>query len=222
MTEEEELEPQPSTSIQPARQGRGRARGRSTPEQSSGPEGAWQGTDVEDITPDQPSFHPARTPGGQLMGGVQYTVLQLFTLFMTNDILQVIVNNSNKFGETDHPDSFQRITMAEMMSYLAIIIYMGLVKTPNINDYWRKSGLYTIPFPSTVMSGRRFKAISRALHLSDPDDDAANDSKKGTAGYDRLCKIKPMYQEYRQMCMAHYQPHQCVAIDERMVASKAR
>ncbi|KAK2861016.1 hypothetical protein Q7C36_005182 [Tachysurus vachellii] len=84
MTEEEELEPQPSTSIQPARQGRGRARGRaggrSTPEQSSGPEGAWQGTDVEDITPDQPSFHPARTPGGQLMGGVQYTVLQLFTL----------------------------------------------------------------------------------------------------------------------------------------------
>lgn len=141
---------------------------------------------------------------------------------MTNDILQVIVKNSNKFGETDHPNTFQRITLPEMMSYLAMIIYMGLVETPNITDYWKRSELYAFSFPSSVMSGRRFKAISRAIHLSDPDDDAANNLKRGTAGYDRLCKIKPMYHEVRQVCMALYQPHQCVAIDERMVASKAR
>ncbi|XP_047671699.1 piggyBac transposable element-derived protein 4-like [Tachysurus fulvidraco] len=155
------------------------------------------------------------------MGGVQYTNLQLFSLFMNNDILQVIVNNSNKFGETNHPGTFQRITLAEMMLYMAMTIYMGLVKTRRINDYWR-SELYAFSFPSSVMSGRRFKAISRALHLSDPDDDAANNSKRGTDGYDRLCKIKPLYNEFRQMCMVHYQPHQCVAIDERMVASKAQ
>ncbi|XP_047675159.1 piggyBac transposable element-derived protein 4-like [Tachysurus fulvidraco] len=228
--EEEELKPQPSTSRQGRGRGRGRAggraggrgRGRSTPKQSSGPEGAWQGTDVEDITPKQPTFNPARTPGVQLMGGVKYTILELFKLFMTDNILQVIVNNSNKFGETNHPDTFQRITLPEMMSYLAMIIYMGIVKTPCIHDYWRRSELYSFSFPSRVISGRRFKAISRAIHLSDPDDDAANNLKKGTAGYDRLFKIKPMYHEVRQVCMAYYQPHQCVAIDERMVASKAR
>ncbi|XP_047677674.1 piggyBac transposable element-derived protein 4-like [Tachysurus fulvidraco] len=232
--EEEDLEPQPSSSTQPASQGRergrgrgrgrgragGRAGGRSTP--SSGLEGAWQGTDVEDITPDQPSFLPARTPGGQLMGGVKYTILQLFSLFMTNTIVKDIMNNSNKYGERNHPDTFQRITMAEMMSYLAMIIYMGILKTTAITDYWRKYELYALSFPSSVISGRRFRAISRALHLSDPDEDAANDSRRGTSGYNKLGKIKPLYQEFRQMCMAHYQPHQCISIDERMVASKAR
>ncbi|XP_047670605.1 piggyBac transposable element-derived protein 4-like [Tachysurus fulvidraco] len=227
---EEELEPQSSTSTQPAGQGRGRPRGRtrgraglrSTDKQTSVPEGSWQGTDVEDITPDQPSFHPARTPGGQLKGCVKYTILQLFSLFMTDDLLQVIVNNSNKFGESKHPDTFQKVTLAEMKSYLAMIIYMGLVKTPGIRDYWRKSELYAFSFPSSVISGRRFKAISRVLHLSDPGEDAANNSKRGTAGYDRLCKIKPLYHKFRKMCMEHYHPHQCIAIDERIVASKAR
>ncbi|XP_028420356.1 piggyBac transposable element-derived protein 4 [Perca flavescens] len=137
---------------------------------------------------------------------------------MSNRILQTILNNSNKFGESDHPETFQRLTMPDMMSYLAMIIYMGIIDTPNITDYWRRSELYTFSFPSSVMSGRRFKAVSRAIHLSDP----ADDLKRGTAGYDRLCKIKPMYDEVRQACMANYHPHQCIAIDERMVASKAR
>ncbi|XP_034712874.1 piggyBac transposable element-derived protein 4 [Etheostoma cragini] len=220
---EEELEFQPSTSTPPARRGRGRAGGRrSTPEQSSAPGGAWQGTDVEDITPRQPIFRPACRPGNQLAGGLQYSVLQLFQLFMSKEILKGLLNNSNKFGEADHPQTFEKITMPDMMSYLAMVIYMGLITTPTLNDYWRRSELYTFSFPSSVMSGRRFKAVSRALHISDPDDDDANDLKRGTAGYDRLCKIKPMYDDIKKACMANYHPRQCVAIDERMVASKAR
>lgn len=34
--------------------------------------------------------------------------------------------------------------------------------------------------------GRRFQMISTAIHMSDPADDAINDSRKGTPGYDRL------------------------------------
>ncbi|KAA8589932.1 hypothetical protein FQN60_013297, partial [Etheostoma spectabile] len=228
--EEEELEFQPSTSTPPTRRRRGRPRGRprgraaggrrSTPEQSPAPGDAWQGTDVEDVPPRQPIFRPARTPGNQLAGGSQYSVLQLFQLFMSNETLQGLLNNSNKFGEADHPETFEKITMPDMMSYLAMIVYMGLITTPTINDYWRRSELYTFSFPSSVMSGRRFRAISRAIHISDPD--AANDLKRGTAGYDRLGKIKPMYDEIKKACMANYHPRQCVAIDERMVASKAR
>ncbi|XP_062273858.1 piggyBac transposable element-derived protein 4-like [Scomber scombrus] len=182
----------------------------------------WLGIDVEDITPPQPVFRPARTPGPQLLGGVDYSNLDLFHLFISKTMLQGIVRNSNTYGERMHPQAWQAISLEDMYSYMAIVIYMGLVEIKTIRDYWKKSDLYNFPFPASVISGRKFMAISRSLHLSSPDDDEANDRKKGTAGYDRLCKVKPMYHQIREMCRAYFHPRQNISIDERMVKSKAR
>lgn len=72
------------------------------------------------------------------------------------------------------------------------------------------------------MSCRKFHTISSALHLSDPKADAENAKNKGTPAFDRLCKVKPMYDQIRDGCKSFYHPHQNIAVDERMVASKAR
>ncbi|KAJ8896314.1 hypothetical protein PR048_001658 [Dryococelus australis] len=44
---------------------------------------------------------------------------------------------------------------------------MCLVKKPSISDYWAKKSILCTPFPSSVMSRNRFKAVLSNLHLND-------------------------------------------------------
>lgn len=76
--------------------------------------------------------------------------------------------------------------------------------------------------PKTGYDREEVLMITQALHLSSPTVDVANEQRKGTAAYDRLCKIKPLYDEIREAWKRNYHPDQEISIDERMVASKAR
>lgn len=186
------------------------------------PEERWKGTDEEDIAPEQLPFEPARTPGAQLSHEESYSPLQLFQLFFTASILETVVKNTNKVGKAEHDTKWRDITVRDMYSYLCMLIFMGLLKLRTLADYWRRDELCSFPFPCSVMSGKKFHSIAAAIHLSDPEDDAANSEKKGTPDYDRLGKIKPIYEELRKACKAIYHPKQNIAVDERMVKSKAR
>ncbi|KAM6912008.1 piggyBac transposable element-derived protein 4-like isoform 2-T2 [Lycodopsis pacificus] len=57
---------------------------------------------------------------------------------------------------------------------------------------------------------------------SDPDEDVHNDRKKGTADHDKLLRLKPLMDTIKNACKAFYHPHIHLAVDERMVASKAK
>ncbi|XP_062375607.1 piggyBac transposable element-derived protein 4-like [Sardina pilchardus] len=181
---------------------------------------AWKGTDEEDVEPEPLTFRPARTPGTQLLQGVSYTYLELFQSFLPNSILQTVVINTNKYGKEKHTD-WKEITLKDLYSYLSMRIYMGLLRMVSLPDYWNVSDPYNHPFPASVISARKFSLIATSIQMSDPEDDLANSKKKGTADYDRLCKIKPMYEELRKTCQACYHPRQNIAVDERVVQSKA-
>lgn len=64
----------------------------------------------------------------------------------------------------------------EFYTFLAIVIFCGLVQCPAKDDYWRKVPPYNFPFPASAMTRKLFNTIFWCLHLSDPDDD----EKKGT------------------------------------------
>ncbi|KAJ8356523.1 hypothetical protein SKAU_G00193170 [Synaphobranchus kaupii] len=109
-----------------------------------------------------------------------------------------------------------------MLKYLSIVLYLGLVKPSAARDLWRKDRLHNHPFPCSVMPGYRYEAIGAFLHMSDTTADAINDQLKGQAGYDGLFHLKPLHDQILTACRAYYHPHWNLAIDERMVASKAR
>ncbi|XP_030592392.1 piggyBac transposable element-derived protein 4-like [Archocentrus centrarchus] len=99
---------------------------------------------------------------------------------------------------------------------------MSVCNFPKMSDFWRKKTIFHVAFPATVMSRNRFTDITSNLHVSDPEEDTANEGRRGTEEYDPLQELKPLLEMIRTRCKSVYHPKQHISVDERMVATKAR
>lgn len=185
----------------------------------------WHDMDEEDFEPPQPRFRPERVPGPQLNRTANYTPLELFQLFFSTTVIDTLVKHTNANGKKKkqaQQKQWHTVTREDMYSFLSLVLYMGMVPLKAMTDFWKGSRLYSLPFPSSVMPSNRFLAISRSLHINDPVVETANDLKKGTPGYDKLCRVKPLYEQILAACYTFFHPYQHISVDERMVATKAR
>ncbi|CAI8020863.1 PiggyBac transposable element-derived protein 4 [Geodia barretti] len=58
------------------------------------------------------------------------------------------------------------LTIEEFHGFLAIVLNMGIIKVPEIEDYWKTSWVSQIPFFSRIMPRDRFELIFWMLHVS--------------------------------------------------------
>jgi len=104
------------------------------------------------------------------------------------------------------------LTIVELIGFLAVVINMGIINVPSLEDYWKTSWLAQIPFFSHMMSRDRFEIIFWILHVSHPQ----------TTPVKRIHKISSFLDMLLTRFQSKYTPHQNLAIDESMLRFRGR
>nr|XP_009305172.1 piggyBac transposable element-derived protein 4-like isoform X2 [Danio rerio]XP_021331739.1 piggyBac transposable element-derived protein 4-like isoform X2 [Danio rerio] len=184
----------------------------------------WQSSDEADVEPPLLVFTPNQNPGPQILPNRCSSALQFFQLLFPKSMFQTIAGYTNSYAakyEERKGKLWNFISQSDMKSYVALVIYMGMFRCSSLSDYWSESQHFSLSFPAKIMSYRKFLSISIVLHLSESREDEKNILKKGTAGYERLGKIQPLYQVIRESCKSYFHPFQNITIVERMVKPQA-
>ncbi|XP_051761697.1 piggyBac transposable element-derived protein 4-like isoform X4 [Ctenopharyngodon idella] len=185
----------------------------------------WHNSNEADDEPPRIDFTPVQEPGPQILPNRCSSPLQFFQLLFPKTMLQTIVGHTNGYGakcQKRRGKVWENICQNDLKSYIALVIYMGMFKCSSLADYWSVSQHFSLSFPAKIMSYQKFLSISKALHLSDSREDEKNNVRRGTAAYERLGKIQPLYQVIREACKTFFHPFQNITIVERMVTLEAR
>ncbi|KAM8732760.1 piggyBac transposable element-derived protein 4-like [Acanthopagrus schlegelii] len=180
---------------------------------------SWKTESDDDVAPTPLKFLPARKPGVKLSSEDGRSPLDFFKLFFSDDAVETLCRNTNKQAARSTA-SWTDVGVAEFYSYIGLILYLSTVRLKNTAAFWRENSIFTIPFPSQVMSRDRYEALSRNVHMSDPDEDTINDTKTGTSQRDRLFRVKPLMETIQKACRPFYHPSRSLVVDERMVPCK--
>ncbi|KAL5510009.1 hypothetical protein EMCRGX_G005473 [Ephydatia muelleri] len=185
----------------------------------------------EDDSPIIPPFHQ-NTGVTRDMNDLQ-PVDFFFELF-PQDLLTYIVQESNRYGQQylmnhaayleEHPraraNQFKRkpIVEDEIKKFIALVIGMGIVNMPDMQQYWSTSWPFTSTNFSSIMSRDRFLLLLKFLHLANNTRMAA----KGQRGYDTLFKVRHLLTTLIARYKDSYRMKKEVSVDESIIAYKGR
>jgi hypothetical protein len=92
--------------------------------------------------------------------------LHLFGLFWTREVLHTICIETNRYakvvedGKTKGGKDWYDLDEKELQIFLAVSLYMGMKKQPNVKSYWTKSeALFFCPVISNLLTQRRFLSL---------------------------------------------------------------
>ena len=129
-----------------------------------------------------------------------------------------IVEETNRCASVVNPLEEWKTNQNELQAYFGFYILMGMVKEPEIWDYWAKDPTFSYHPISDKISRKRFEEISRYLHFVNTD----LLPKRGQRGYHRLQWVKPVIEMLRERFMAVYRPDVNISIDEAMIPFKGK
>ena len=81
--------------------------------------------------------------------------LQILKSLLTDEIIKIIVDETNKYAGKKEKEKFENCTVDELWSFLALVILMGIVKKPTVKSYWSCDKILETPYFSKIMSRNR-------------------------------------------------------------------
>ena len=144
------------------------------------------------------------------------TPLEMFQLFFTTVIVSSIVEQTKLFAL--QKGKALELCNQELMAFIGINIAMGMLRLPQVKDYWSTNQILATPWFPGVMARDRFATILRYLHLAD----STTQQKKGETGYDPLFKVQFLINHLSAVYPQYYYPSRYLSIDEMMVGTRCR
>jgi len=144
------------------------------------------------------------------------TPFDFFSLFVDNEILSILVNETNRYGNNlcslplrpkSRLKKWTEVNIDEIKTFLGIVMWMGLTPQPSLASYWSKSYLYRSEIPK-YMTRNRFEIILRTFHCSNNAECPPND---------RLFKIRNLVDLLVMKFKMWNVPSENMCIDESVI-----
>ena len=127
------------------------------------------------------------------------------------ELVEHIVYQTNLYARQTNLRTPFKTDNQEMLVFIGILLYMGIVHLPAIEDYW---ALETrVPQVADYMSSKRFRLMRARLHF--------NDNTQAVGTQDRYFKVRPLINSITKNFLAIPETPQ-QSIDEVIVAYKGK
>ncbi|KAG6454575.1 piggyBac transposable element-derived protein 4 [Manduca sexta] len=166
-------------------------------------------------------FRPAHT------GAVaSYTsAYDAFRSYWDDSILQIIVNETNRYATNINSTSFQAewypTNVHEMLCLFAFWIMLGIIRMPTIQSCFTEHPLMKTTVFRHIFSNRRYSDLTRALHFVN---EAAHDRnvKPPISDPDPIYSLRPIVDHLNAKFQGNYIPSQNICIDESLTPWKGK
>lgn len=173
----------------------------------------WSSTHTETLR-----YNPAKgmTPGPTHYATARITTLQsCFDLFITEEIIQLLLENTNLHGRRFVTDWID-FDSTDIQAYIGLLILAGVYKSRNesTRSLWDVENGRSIF--RTTMSHRKFKLLSSTLRFDD------RMTRPARYMHDKLAAFRTIWEKWTHRLPLLFNPGQDVCVDEQLVPFKGR
>jgi len=152
------------------------------------------------------------------------TIVDAFKLFISADIVDLIVEHSNskasaafEIWNQNHPDNQKQwvnISVEEFYGFIGLLLLMGVLRSrkESVHDMWSAQKGFCRPVFAATMSRDRFISIKRYLRF----DDLATRFQRRQG--DKLAPIREIVDLFVRNCKESMNPNAELTIDEHFIA----
>lgn len=158
-------------------------------------------------------------PGRTAYGENFTTAAEAFHLFMSDEIVDVVIQETNRRAYTILGDDWKPVDKVEINAFFGLLILAGSFKANHepILELWStKYPSFQRPIFCATMSRNRMKSLLRFIRF----DDLATRPERREV--DKLAAIRYIHDTFASNCKKSYTPNAGVCIDEQLVPFRGR